>query len=186
MPLRKRLILLRQQAFAANPGDARARAGLVEACQQLADYYFETDLVNDAEPMFKCVLLVREMEGGKLKIADALDKMGSVYERLGRFAEAEETLKRAIVLIEEVKGADSTDTSPLRIRVAGLMAKQGRAQEGAKFGLANAAANTKLFARPPRHPQRARRSRQLGDRSGSPGAVQRDGVAQPGNGPQDD
>ncbi len=149
LPLRKRLFLTRQQAFAANPGDARARAGLVEACQRLADYYFETDLVNDAEPMFKCVLLVREMEGDKLKIGDALDKMGSVYDRLGRFAEAEEVLKRAIVLIEEAKGADTTDASPIRIRVAGLMAKQGRAEEGAKFAMANAAANTKLFARPP-------------------------------------
>ncbi len=149
LPLRKRVAVLRQQALAANPGDANAQARLAAACQQLADYYFSAGLAGDAEPMFQCVLLVREMGGDKLKIAQALDNMGSVLDRLGRFGEAEETLKRAIKLIEEVKGSDSTDTSPIRIRVAGLMAKQGRAEEGAKFGMANPAATEKLFARPP-------------------------------------
>jgi CHAT domain-containing protein len=149
LPLRKRIAALRQQALAANPGDANARAKLATACQQLADYYFSVDLANDAEPMFKCVLLIREMEGSKLKIAAALDNMGNVLERLGRFGEAEEALKRAIVLIEEVKGADTTDASPLRIRVAELMAKQGHAEEGVKFASANPAAGKKLFARPP-------------------------------------
>ena len=146
LPLRKRVTALRQQALAANPGDAKAREGLATACQWLADYYFSVDLADDAEPMFKCVLLVREMGGDKLKIAEALSNMGSVLEALGRFGEAEETLKRAIKLIEEVKGSDGT--SPLRVRVAGLMAKQGRAEEGAKFGTANPAADKKLFARP--------------------------------------
>ena len=149
LPLRKQLFQLRQQAFAASPGNARARAGLAEACQKLADYYFETDLIDDAEPTFKCVLLVREMEGDKLKIADALDKVGAVYERLGRFAEAEETLKRAIALIEEVKGSDTSDASPLRTRVANLMAKQGRTEESVKYRTANPEAVKKLFARPP-------------------------------------
>ncbi len=149
LPLRKRVVVLRQQALAANPGDANARAKLATACQQLADYYFSVDLADDAEPMFKCVLLIREMEGGKLKIAAALGNMGSVLGRLGRFGEAEEALKRAIALIEEVKGAGTTDASPLRIRVAELMAKQGRADEGMKFASANPAADKKLFARPP-------------------------------------
>ena len=148
VPLRKRITILRQQALSANPGDPNAQAGLAAACQQLADYYFSVDLADDAESMFKCVLLVREMGGDKLKIAEALSNMGSVLERLGRYGEAEETLKRAIKLIGEVKGSDSPDTSPIRIRVVGLMAKQGRAEEGAKYGLANPDADKKLFARP--------------------------------------
>ena len=149
LPLRKRVAELRQQALAANPKDGRAQAGLIAVCQQLADYYASKDLMNDAEPMAKCVLLVREMQGGKLEIASALDNLGGVHERLGRLGEAEEALKRAIVLLEEVKGADTTDASPLRIRVANLMAKQGRAAEGAQFATANTAATEKLFQRPP-------------------------------------
>jgi CHAT domain-containing protein/tetratricopeptide (TPR) repeat protein len=149
LPLRKRVLELRQQTLASKPGDGRAQAAVIASCQQLADYYYSNDLADGAEPMLKCVLQVREAQGGKLEIAGALGKLGDVYERLGRLGEAEEALKRAIALTGEAKGADSVDIAPLRIRVASLMALQGRAAEGAKYAEAAAAASAKLFERPP-------------------------------------
>ena len=122
-----------QKALASAESATNAPPGeTVQYLQSLGDFYRNDGRCDQAEPVLKRALAIREQAAGsdsnpdaELDVAVCCDYLGQTYLAWNKPAQAELFYRRSLAIVEKIAGADSPDLSP---RLMGL-AKALRAQK---------------------------------------------------------
>ncbi|KWT75279.1 tetratricopeptide repeat protein [Candidatus Magnetominusculus xianensis] len=94
-------------------------------------YLNETGRYEQAEPMYKRSLEIREQVLGKdhFGTATGLNNLAGLYDAQGRYKEAEPMYQRSLEIREQVLGKDHPATAESLNNLAGLYREQGRYEE---------------------------------------------------------
>ncbi len=157
-------VLSRQELVAADLTEARSRVKAMEvakgpesidvaiALNSLAAFYKAQGRYQEAEPLYKRALAIREKVLGPEHpdTAVALNNLGLLYAALGPYGEAEPLFKRSLAIREKVLGPEHLDVARSLNNLALLYRAQDRYQEAGPLFKRSLAIREKVLG--PEHP----------------------------------